>query len=109
MSVKYDSDPAGSDQGDWHIDLAIDYVTHVPTNIGFSVGFLPRDFESDGLSVHDFIAEPVDFPSWGEVPGYEELARLCHVAAILFAQRFIASLNPGDFDSRFTDVDADAA
>jgi hypothetical protein len=43
---------------DWHVDLQTDYVTYFPADLGFSVGFLPRDFSSDGLSPDDFVAEP---------------------------------------------------
>lgn len=80
----------GFDPKDWHVDLQTDYVTHFPTDLGFSVGYLPRDLGSGGLSIEDFVAEPVHFPAWGDVPSDEELARLCQLAAYLFAVRFLA-------------------
>ena len=82
----------GFDPKDWHVDLQTSYVTYFPADIGFSVGFLPRDFESDGLAAEDFIAEPVHFPAWGAVPNDRELARLCRIAATSFALRLRQSL-----------------
>ena len=80
------------DPKDFLVDLQTDYVTYFPADIGLSIGFLPRGFETDRLSPEDFIAEPVHFPAWGSVPSEEELARLCRIAAYLFAIRFIARL-----------------
>jgi hypothetical protein len=80
------------DPKDFLVDLATDYVTYFPADLGFSVGFLPRDFEIDGLSPDDFVAEPVHYPAWGAIPDGAELARLCHIAAYLYAIRFIARL-----------------
>jgi hypothetical protein len=80
---------------DWHADISgrrFGYVTNFRYDLRFSVGFLPHDFETDGLSPDDFIAEAVHFPAWGEIPGDAELARLCRIAAYLFAIRFIARL-----------------
>jgi len=74
------------------VDIATDYVTYFPADLGFAVGFLPRDFEADGLSPDDFVAQPVHFPAWGEIPGHEDLARLSRIAAYLFAIRFLARL-----------------
>jgi hypothetical protein len=82
----------GFNPRDWYCDMATDYVSHFPTDIGFSVGFLPRDFEIDGLSPEDFVAEPVHFPAWGAIPDGDELARLSRIAAYLYAIRFIARL-----------------
>lgn len=84
--------PAEFNPKDWHVCLATDYATYFPADLGFSVGFLPRDFSSDGLSPDDFIAEPVHYPAWGAIPDDDELARLCHIAAYLYAIRFIARL-----------------
>lgn len=86
------ANPAGLNLTDWHVDLATDYVTYFPADLGFSVGFLPRDFDIDGLSPDDFIAEPVHFPAWGAIPDDDELARLCRIAAYLYCIRFIARL-----------------
>jgi hypothetical protein len=84
--------PAEFNPKDWHVDLATDYVTYFPADLGFSVGLLPRDFEVDGLLPEDFVAEPVDFPAWGAIPDDDELARLCRIAAYLYCIRFIARL-----------------
>jgi hypothetical protein len=90
---------------DWHVDVSTDYVTYFPADLGFSVGFLPRDFASDGLSTDDFVAEPVHFPAWGEVPGHDELVRLSHIAAVLFGTRFIAKLNARRYSPEADDTD----
>jgi hypothetical protein len=55
--------PAELNLKDWHVDLPTDYVTYFPADLGFSVGFLPRDFSSDSRSPDDFIAEPVHYPA----------------------------------------------
>jgi hypothetical protein len=77
---------------DFLVDLQIDYVTYFPADLGFAVGFLPRDFAADGLSPNDFVAEVVHWPAWGEIPGHAELVRLSRIAAHLFAVRFLAHL-----------------
>jgi len=77
---------------DFLVDLQTDYVTYFPADLGFSVGFKSRDYASDGLSPEDFVAEPVHFAVWGEIPAPAELARLSRIAAHLFAIRFMARL-----------------
>ena len=77
---------------DWHICLATGYVTYFPGDLGLAVGTKPRDFKSDSLSPEDFVAEPVHFPAWGEMPTPAELARLSGIAAHLFATHFIVRL-----------------
>jgi hypothetical protein len=84
--------PAEFDSKDWHVDVACDYVAYFPADLGFSVGFLPRDFETDGLSPSDFVAQPIHFPAWGDILSSTELARLSRIAAYLFGIRFIAHL-----------------
>lgn len=78
------------DPKDWHVDLQTDYVIYFPADLGFAVGFFPRDFGIDGLSPDDFIAEPVHFPAWGTIPRNDKLARLSRIAAHLYAIRFLA-------------------
>jgi len=92
MSSRGGSEDDNFDPAAWLVDLHTDYVTFFPADLGFAVGFLPRDFESDCLSPDDFIAEAVHFPAWGEVPAPPELARLSCIAAHLFAARSIARL-----------------
>jgi hypothetical protein len=97
------------DLKDWHVDVVTDYVTYFPADLGFSVGFLPRDFDIDGLSSEDFVAEAIHFPAWGAIPDGAELARLCRIAAYLYAIRFIAGLERrGASDFRHRPISEDS-
>ena len=97
------------DPKDWHVDLQTDYVTHFPTDIGFAVGFFPRDFESDALALEDFAAEPVHFPASGDIPGTAELKRLSHIAATLFGLIYLAWLDQRNQFTHQSNIDEDAA
>jgi hypothetical protein len=90
---------------DWFVDLSRDYVTHFPTGIGFDIGVRFADYESDGVSAEDFIAEPIYCGEWHKIPGDEELAALCRSAAALYAQRLLASLR----QPNLSNIDENAA
>ena len=72
----------------WHVDLSTSYVTHFPSDVGFDIGFKPVDFDSDDvLSERDYIATPIHFSPWGNVPDEATLARLCHAAVRVYCRK----------------------
>jgi hypothetical protein len=86
MKIKgFDADDF--DPKDFLVDLQTDYVTHFPTDLGLSIGFLPRDFSSDRIyDWRDWQAEVMHWSNYLPPPDDATLARICERACQLYVE-----------------------